>query len=67
MIPENALQCFDEAIKSAFRLRNSLLAELLLIVLIYIVGVLLSGVSTWRFTPPVGRTVETAARNIVLI
>jgi hypothetical protein len=44
LIPESALPCFNAAIKSAFRLRNSLLAEVLLIVLVYTVGVLL----IWR-------------------
>lgn len=40
LIPESALPRFDAAIASAFRLRNSVLAELLLIALVYIVGVL---------------------------
>lgn len=44
LIPENALPRFDAAIVSAFRLRNSLLAEVLLIAFVYIVGVLL----IWR-------------------
>ncbi|HEX7230009.1 MAG TPA: hypothetical protein VF452_06410 [Candidatus Binatia bacterium] len=41
LIPKSALPCFDGAIKSAFRLRNSVAAEVLLIVFVYIVGVLL--------------------------
>jgi len=41
LIPKNALPYFDAAIKSAFRLRNSLIAEILLIGFVYIVGVLL--------------------------
>ena len=41
LIPENALPCFDSAIQSAFRLRNSVTAEVLLIGFVYIVGVLL--------------------------
>jgi hypothetical protein len=44
LIPESALPCFDAAVKSAFRLRSSPLAEVLLIVLVYTVGVLL----IWR-------------------
>ena len=39
LIPERAVPQFDGAIASAFRLRNSLLAELLLIALVYFVGV----------------------------
>jgi hypothetical protein len=41
LIPEAALPCFDQAIASAFGLRNSILAEVLLIAFVYIVGVLL--------------------------
>jgi len=41
LIPKSALPYFDAAIKSAFRLRNSLIAEILLIGFVYIVGVLL--------------------------
>jgi hypothetical protein len=41
LIPESALPCFDAAIKSAFRLRNAVLAEVLLIVFVYTVGILL--------------------------
>jgi hypothetical protein len=44
LIPESALPRFENAIASAFRLRNSVLAEVLLIALVYIVGVLL----IWR-------------------
>ena len=44
LIPEAALSCFDSAIKSAFRLRNSVLAEVLLIAFVYVFGVLL----IWR-------------------
>jgi hypothetical protein len=44
LIPEAAMARFDEAIKSAFRLRNSILAESLLIVFVYGVGVLM----VWR-------------------
>jgi hypothetical protein len=44
LIPETAMRHFDEAIRSAFRLRNSVLAEALLIVVVYGVGVLV----VWR-------------------
>ena len=59
LIPERALPRFDAAIASAFRLRNSVLAEVLLIALVYIVGVLfvwrhyvaLSTTATWYAMP----------------
>lgn len=44
LIPESALPRFDAVIASAFRLRNSVLAEVLLIAFVYGVGVLL----VWR-------------------
>jgi hypothetical protein len=44
LIAENALPRFDAAIASAFRLRNSVLAEVLLIAFVYVVGVLI----IWR-------------------
>ena len=44
LIPQSALPRFEEAIASAFRLRNSVLAEVLLIALVYVVGILL----IWR-------------------
>jgi len=44
LIAENDLPKFDAAIGSAFRLRNSVLAEVLLIAFVYIVGVLI----IWR-------------------
>jgi hypothetical protein len=44
LIPKAAITRFDEAITSAFRLRNSVLAEVLLIFLVYGVGVLI----VWR-------------------
>ncbi len=44
LIPERALPRFDAAIASAFRLRDSVLAEVLLIALVYMVGVLF----VWR-------------------
>ena len=44
LIPENAMPRFEAAIASAFRLRNSVLAELLLIAVVYGVGILI----IWR-------------------
>ncbi len=44
LIPEGALPRFDAAIASAFRLRNSVLAEGVLIAFVYVVGVLV----IWR-------------------
>jgi len=44
LIPENAMTRFEAAITSAFRLRNSVLAEVLLIAFVYGVGVLV----VWR-------------------
>ncbi|MBK7768523.1 MAG: hypothetical protein IPI44_22300 [Sulfuritalea sp.] len=44
LIPENAMTRFKSAIASAFRLRNSVLAEVLLIAFVYGVGVLI----VWR-------------------
>jgi hypothetical protein len=59
MIPEKDASRFDAAVESAFRLRNSLIAELLLAVLVYVVGiqviwrqfVALGGTATWYSTP----------------
>jgi hypothetical protein len=60
LIPERALTRFETAIASVFRLRNSVLAEVLLIVFIYGVGVLLIwrqyivlDTSTWYAVPTV--------------
>ena len=44
LIPENAMTRFDAAIASAFRLRDSVLAEILLIAFVYGVGILI----VWR-------------------
>jgi hypothetical protein len=61
LIPESARARFDGAIAEVFRLRNSTVAELLLIALVYGVGVLviwrLYAVldrSAWYTVPPVG-------------
>ena len=44
LIPKSAMTRFDAAIASAFRLRNSVLAEVLLIAFVYVVGILI----VWR-------------------
>ena len=58
LIPEKSLPCFEAAIGSAFRLRNSVVAEVLLIAFVYIFGVLLFwrhyvalSAATWYGTP----------------
>lgn len=60
LIPESAMTRFNAAIRSAFRLRNSVLAELLLIVFVYGVGILIVwryymtlDTATWYATPSV--------------
>ena len=45
LIPEHAMTRFDAAIASAFRLRDSVLAEVLLFVFVYVVGILI----IWRY------------------
>jgi hypothetical protein len=61
LIPEGALPGFHQAIASAFRLRNSMLAEVLLIAFVYIVGVLFFwrhyvalAAATWYAVPTAG-------------
>ena len=61
MIPGNAMARFEAAVESAFRLRNSVLAEVLLIVFVYGVGVLIVwrhyfalDTATWYATPAAG-------------
>jgi hypothetical protein len=61
LIPESALPRFDAAIASALRLRNSVLAEVLLLAFVYSVGILVIwrqyitlGTSTWYATPAAG-------------
>ena len=68
LIPESAMTRFDAAIASAFRLRNSVLAEVLLIAFVYIVGILIIwrqytalATATWYATPSVeGSTLSLA-------
>jgi len=68
LIPEDAMTQFKAAITSAFRLRNSVLAEVLLIVFVYLVGVSVVwrhyatlATPTWYATPTaVGTTLSLA-------
>ena len=68
LIPESAMPRFNAAITSAFRLRNSVLAEVLLIAFVYVVGVLVVwrqytalSTATWYATPSVdGSTLSLA-------
>jgi len=68
LIPESAMTRFDAAIASAFRLRNSVLAEVLLIAFVYGVGILIVwrhyttlDTATWYATPSVeGSTLSLA-------
>jgi hypothetical protein len=60
LIPESAMARFDAAIAAAFRLRNSVLAEVLLIAFVYVVGVLIIwrhymalATATWYAAPTV--------------
>ncbi len=61
LIPDNALPRFAAAVTSAFRLRNSVLAEVLLIAFVYGVGILIVwrhymalDTATWYATPGAG-------------
>ncbi|MBL8419498.1 MAG: hypothetical protein JNK92_02580 [Dechloromonas sp.] len=63
IIPGNAMARFEAAVASAFRLRNSVLAEVLLIIFVYGVGVLVIwrhytalDTATWYATPSAGGT-----------
>jgi hypothetical protein len=68
LIPENGLRRFDAAVASALRLRNSVLAELLLIAFVYIVGVLIVwrhymvlATATWYAAPTIEGSTLTSA------
>jgi len=61
LIPEGAVARFEAAVASAFRLRNSVLAEVLLIAFVYAVGILIVwrhymalDAATWYATPSAG-------------
>lgn len=63
LIPESDMPRFNDAIASAFRLRNSVLAEVLLIAFVYIVGIMVIwrqymalNAATWYAAPSAGGT-----------
>ncbi len=68
LIPEGALPQFEAAVESAFRLRNSVLAEVLLIAFVYGFGIMvvwrhsaILATTTWYATPaPDGATLSLA-------
>lgn len=62
LVPDSLRARFDEALKSAAKLRNSIVAELILIALVYGVGIfvlwryyMVLDVPTWYATPEAGR------------
>jgi len=68
LIPQAATQRFDAAVASAYRLRNSVTAELLLIAIVYVVGVTVVwrqyvalDAATWYATPAAGGSSLTLA------
>jgi hypothetical protein len=68
LVPENEQSRFEAAIASAFRLRNSTFAEVLLIVFVYVVGIevifkhyTLLNAATWYATPTADGPVLSAA------
>lgn len=68
IVPESARSKFDDAVASAYGLRNSLIAELLLLVFVYVVGIqvfwrhyLTLHTATWYATPTGGGSVLSIA------
>ncbi len=68
LIPEAATQRLDAAVASAYRLRNSVTAEVLLVAIVYVVGVtivwrqyLALDAATWYATPAAGGSSLTLA------
>ncbi len=68
LVPETGQARFDAALSSAFRMRNSVVAEVLLILFVYLVGVLVVWrtqaalpVTTWYGSPEGGRMHPTMA------
>ena len=68
LVPQSAMPRFDAAIASALRLRNSVVAEVLLVALVYVVGISIIwrhhvalDASTWYATPSIdGSTLSLA-------
>lgn len=75
IIPERALAQFEAAVKSAIGMRNSVFAEVLLIIFVYVVGILIIwshytslDAATWYATPSNGgRTLTLSGRWYVYI
>ena len=72
LIPESAMPQFEAAIASALRLRNSVLAEVLLLAFVYGVGILVIwrqyvalDTSTWYATPSAGGPQALVGRTVV--
>jgi len=68
LVPEGAIAQLDTAVESAFKLRNSVLAETLLIAFVYVVGITIVwrqyvalDAATWYATPGAGRSTLTLA------
>jgi hypothetical protein len=67
LVPEGSLPRFHEALDAAFRLRNSVLAEVLLIAFVYVAGIFIwrhyvaLGTATWYATPSPNGTALTWA------
>ena len=68
LIPERALPKFDAALAAAYRLRNSVIAELLLVAVVYVVGIqvvwrhyIALDAATWYATPAAGGSVLSIA------
>ena len=68
LVPESAVPQLDAAVSSAFKLRNSVLAETLLIALVYVVGITVVwrhyvalDAATWYATPVAGQSTLTLA------
>ena len=68
LVPESSRERFDAAVASAFRLRNSAIAEALLLAAVYVVGVLIIwrqfmalSAATWYSTPSAGGSKLTLA------
>lgn len=68
LVPEDSVARLDAAVESAFKLRNSVLAETLLIAFVYVVGITIVwrqymalDTATWYATPDAGQSTLTLA------
>ena len=71
LIPAESLEKFEAVVASAFRLRNSVLAEVLLIALVYGFGILIVwrhymalDAATWYATPSADGSASRAGRTL---